>query len=153
MSFVNGFDAMTNMKTTENNAMSYSKLDSDILSFFAVVGGMRKRDETDIVKMYHAARKEDKELADKIVLYARDVRGVGLGERRIGRILLKALAYIDHAKVERNFQTFVMNGRFDDLYVLEGTPAETAMWKFLGKRFFEDCNLVEKYNAESNKTA
>lgn len=69
MSFVDRFNAMTNMKTTENGAMSYSKLDSDVLSFFAVVGGMRKRDETDILEIYHAARKEDKELADKIILY------------------------------------------------------------------------------------
>ena len=144
MSFVNGFDAMTNMKTTENGAMSYSKLDSDILSFFAVVGGMRKRDETDIVKMYHAARNEDKDLADKIVLYARDIRGVGLGERRIGRILLKTLAYIDYSKVERNFQIFVMNGRFDDLYVLEGTPAETAMWQFMKDTLLKDAKAMKE---------
>lgn len=143
MSFVDGFNAMTNMKTTENEALAYSKLDSDVLSFFAVVGGMRKRDEADIVQMYHAARKEDKELADKIVLYSRDVRGVGLGERRIGKILLKALAYIDHAKVERNFQTFVENGRFDDLYVLEGTPAETAMWQFMKDTLLKDAAAMK----------
>ena len=70
--FINGFNAMTNMKTTENGAVAYSKLDNDVLSFFAIVGGMRKRNEADIVQMYHAAREEDKELADKIVLYARD---------------------------------------------------------------------------------
>ena len=143
MSFVDGFNAMTNMKTTENGAVAYSKLDSDVLSLFAVVGGMRKRDEADIVQMYHAARKEDKELADKIVLYARDVRGAGLGERRIGKILLKALAYIDHAKVERNFQTFVMNGRFDDIYALEGTPAETAMWQFMKDTLLKDAAAMK----------
>ena len=143
MSFVDGFNAMTNMKTTENGAVAYSKLDSDVLSLFAVVGGMRKRDEADIVQMYHAARKEDKELADKIVLYARDVRGAGLGERRIGKILLKALAYIDHAKVERNFQNFVMNGRFDDLYALEGTPAETAMWQFMKDTLLKDAAAMK----------
>lgn len=145
MSFVNGFDKMASVKSTENGAYAYDSTGGGaLLDFFAVVGGMRKRDEADIVKMYHAARNEDKELADKIVLYARDVRGVGLGERRIGRILLKALAYADHAKVERNFQTFVMNGRFDDLYALEGTPAETAMWQFMKDTLLKDAKAMKE---------
>lgn len=131
MSFVDGFNAMTDMKTTENGAVAYSKLDSDVLSFFSVVGGMGKRDEKDILDMYHAARAEDKELADKIILYVSNIREGGLGERRIGRILLKALAFLNHYKVERNFQTFVTNSRFDCLYALRGTPAETAMWQFM----------------------
>lgn len=144
MSFVNGMDMMASVKSTENNALAYDTSGGGaLLDFFAVVGGMRKRDEADIVQMYHAARKEDKELADKIVLYSRDVRGVGLGERRIGKILLKALAYIDHAKVERNFQTFVENGRFDDLYVLEGTPAETAMWQFMKDTLLKDAAAMK----------
>lgn len=144
MSFVNGMDMMASVKSTENGAFSYNTSGGGaLLDFFAVVGGMRKRDEADIVQMYHAARKEDKELADKIVLYARDVRGAGLGERRIGKILLKALAYIDHAKVERNFQTFVMNGRFDDLYALEGTPAETAMWQFMKDTLLKDAAAMK----------
>lgn len=142
--FINGFDARTSMDTTENGGLCYrSSGGGALLDFFAVVGGMRKRDEADIVQMYHAARKEDKELADKIVLYARDVRGVGLGERRIGKILLKALAYIDRAKVERNFQTFVINGRFDDLYALEGTPAETAMWQFMKDTLLKDAAAMK----------
>ena len=144
MSFVNGMDMMTSVKSTENGAIAYNTSGGGaLLDFFAVVGGMRKRDEADIVQMYHAARKEDKELADKIVLYARDVRGAGLGERRIGKILLKALAQIDHAKVERNFQTFVMNGRFDDLYALEGTPAETAMWQFMKDTLLKDAAAMK----------
>lgn len=144
MSFVNGMDMMASVKSTENGALAYNSTGGGaLLDFFAVVGGMRKRDEADIVQMYHAARKEDKELADKIVLYSRDVRGVGLGERRIGKILLKALAYIDHAKVERNFQTFVENGRFDDLYVLEGTPAETAMWQFMKDTLLKDAAAMK----------
>ena len=144
MSFVDRFNAMTNMKTTENGAMAYSKLDSDVLSFFAVVGGMRKRDETDILEMYHAARKEDKELADKIILYVSNIREGGLGERRIGRILLKALAFLDHHKVERNFQTFVNNSRFDCLYALEGTPAETAMWQFMKDTLLKDAKAMKE---------
>ena len=152
MGFLNEFDKATTVKETENGALAYTTTDSRMVDFFAAIGGMRQRDEKDIIDLYTSAREEDKELADKVILYARDIRS-GLGERRIGKILLKTLANIDPRKVERNFQTFVDIGRWDDLYALVGTPCEAAMWKFLGKRFFEDCNLVEKYNAESNKTA
>lgn len=143
MSFVNGMDMMTSVKSTENGALAFSKLDSDVLSFFAIVGGMRKRPVEDILDMYHAARAEDKELADKIILYVSNIREGGLGERRIGRILLKALAFLDRHKVERNFQTFVNNSRFDCLYALEGTPAETAMWQFMKDTLLKDAAAMK----------
>ena len=99
MGFIDKFNEMTEMTRTENGGVCYNSTGNKVLDFFAMVGGMRNRSEKDIVDMYHAARLEDKELADKIVLYARDIRG-GLGERRIGRILLKAMAFIDPRKVE-----------------------------------------------------
>ena len=142
--FINGFDERTSMDTTENDGLCYrSSGGGALLDFFAIVGGMRKRDEADIVQMYHAARKEDKELADKIILYVSNIREGGLGERRIGRILLKALAFLDRYKVERNFQTFVTNSRFDCLYALEGTPAETAMWQFMKDTLLKDAAAMK----------
>lgn len=138
MSFVNGFNKMASVKSTENGAFAYNTAGSSLLDFFTIVGGMRDRDKQDIIQMYHAAREEDKELADKIVLYSRDIRGVGLGERRIGRILLKELAKLDPSKVKRNLSTFVENGRFDDLYILEGTEVEADMWQYMKDVFVKD---------------
>lgn len=144
MNFVNEFKNMANIKTTENGALAYNSLDTNLLSFFAIVGAMRNRDEKDIVDKYLAARNEDKELADKIILYTRDIRGAGLGERRVGRILLKELAKIDPAKVKRNFETFVELGRFDDLYALVDTPCEDDMWKFMAKTMVSDIIAMSK---------
>ena len=138
MNFVNEFKNMAHTKATENGAFAYDSLDTNLLSFFAIVGAMRSRSEKDIIDKYLAARDEDKELADKIILYARDIRGGGLGERRIGRILLKELAKIDPAKVKRNFETFVELGRFDDLYALIDTPCEDDMWKFMARIMMSD---------------
>jgi len=144
MSFVNGMDMMTSVKSTENGGYSYSNTGGGaLLDFFSIVGSMRKRDEKDILDMYHAARAEDKELADKIILYVSNIREGGLGERRIGRILLRALAFLDRHKVERNFQTFVNNSRFDCLYALEGTPAETAMWQFMKDTLLKDAAAMK----------
>ena len=138
MSFVDEFKNASLLKTTENGGVAYSKLDNDLLSFFAIVGAMRNRSEKDIIDMYMAARNEDKELADKIILYARDIRGGGLGERRVGRILLKELAKLDPKKVIRNFETFVEVGRFDDLYSLVDTPCENEMWEFMHRTLIAD---------------
>lgn len=143
MSFLNEFDKATTRKETENGALAYSKLDSNVLSFFAAIGGMRERDEKNIVSLYLAARNEDKELADKVILYSRDIRG-GLGERRIGKILLKTLANIDPQKVIRNFQLFVDMGRFDDLYCLEGTKVEDEMWKFMKDTILTDYSKAKE---------
>lgn len=144
MSFIDGFKNISTVKTTENGAVAYNTVGSSLLDFFAVIGGMRNRDENEIIGMYHAARFEDKELADKIVLYARDIRGNGLGERRIGRILLKELAKLDPAKVKRNFSTFVENGRFDDLYVFEGTSVESDMWQYMKDVFIKDLTSMRE---------
>lgn len=143
MSFLNEFDKATTRKETENGALAYTTTDSKILDFFAAIGGMRERDEKDIISLYLAARNEDKELADKVILYSRDIRG-GLGERRIGKILLKTLANIDPQKVIRNFQLFVDMGRFDDLYCLEGTQVEDEMWKFMKETILTDYSKAKE---------
>lgn len=143
MGFLNEFDKATTVKETENGALAYTTTDSRMVDFFAAIGGMRQRDEKDIIDLYISARKEDKELADKVILYARDIRG-GLGERRIGKILLKTLANIDPQKVIRNFQLFVDMGRFDDLYCLEGTKVEDDMWKFMKETILTDYSKAKE---------
>ena len=143
MSFLNEFDKATTRKETENGALAYTTTDSKMLDFFAAIGGMRERDEKDIISLYLAARNEDKELADKVILYSRDIRG-GLGERRIGKILLKTLANIDPQKVIRNFQLFIDMGRFDDLYCLEGTQVEDEMWKFMKETILTDYSKAKE---------
>ena len=143
--FADEMNKMADVKSTENGGYAYSSTGGGaLIDFFSIIGAMRKRDEKDILEMYYAARQEDKELADKVILYVSNIREGGLGERRIGRILLRALAFLDHHKVERNFQTFVNNSRFDCLYVLEGTPAETAMWNYMRETFLNDLKAMKE---------
>lgn len=136
--FANVFGRISDVTPTENGGKAFRTTKSSLLDLFANVGGMRQRDENDIINAYLAARAEDKELSDNLILYARNVRDAGLGERRIGRILLKKLAEIDPTKVKRNFQKIVDTGRWDDLFVLEGTPVEGHMWKFIEAQFRQD---------------
>lgn len=136
-----------NVTLTENGALTYNSTGSACLNLFARIGGLRNADEKEIVRLYLEARGEDKELADNMVLYARSIRDGGIGERRVGRILLKTLALKDPAKVRRNLDTIVNAGRWDDLYVLENTEVEKDMFAFLENQFKSD--IIDYNNGTS----
>lgn len=161
MNFIDIFDDKTKEVQTENGARAWSTTNSKVLDFFAIIGGMRERSEEDIVKLYRAARDEDKELADKVILWVGSVRN-GQGERRIRRILLKELANIDPNKVNRNLQTFVEAGRWDDLFILFDTPCEDEMITFIKNQLISDIenlkndksiSLLNKWLPSSNTSS
>lgn len=136
--FTEMFRRYADMTTTENGGTAVDNLSNPLLELFARLGGLRKTDEREIISDWKAARHYDKELADNLVLYARNIRDGGLGERRVGRILLKELAKEDPSKVSRNFQTIVDTGRWDDLFVFEGTEVESEMWQFIKEQLTSD---------------
>lgn len=136
--FADSMRAQANMTTTENGAAVYKTTKNPVLDLFARIGGLRDADANEIERLWLDARNFDKELADNMVLYARDIRNSGLGERRIGHILLRALAFVDPKKIERNFDTIVNAGRWDDLYIFIDTPVEEAMWAFIKNQFRKD---------------
>lgn len=138
MAFTDLFKIEANSTLTENGGKAFKSTGSDLLNLFATIGGKRDAKETEIEEDYLAARCEDKELADNLILWCRDIRNGGCGERRIGRVLLRSLAEIDPSKVIRNFQTIVDAGRWDDLYCFIETPVEDDMWAFIKAQFISD---------------
>ena len=139
MNFADMFKNEADKTYTENGGLAYKSTNGgDLLDLYANLGGMRRRDESDIVQAWRAARRENEELADNLILYARNIRDGGLGERRIGRILLKELAKVNPSKVKKNFQRIVDTGRWDDLFIFEGTSIESEMWLFVKNQFQKD---------------
>lgn len=137
--FVNAAKAMANQTRTENGGIAYSSTNGGaLLDIYAKIGGMRNRDASAIISDWKTARRENPTLADNLILYTRDIRNAGLGERRIGRILLKELAVINPDKVARNFETIVDAGRWDDLFIFIGTPVENQMWNFIKTQLVKD---------------
>lgn len=134
--FVNEFKA--NTTRTENGALVKSTTGSSLLNLFARIGGLRNQPESEIIRLYHSARIENPELADNLILYARDIRNGGIGERRIARILLNELVKFDKDKVKRNFDTIVECGRWDDLFSFVGTPLEKDAFAYIQAQFKED---------------
>lgn len=141
--FANVCKAMANETYTENGAIAYRSTGGGaLLDFYAKIGGMRNRDAEAIRESWRFARLENEELADNLILYARDIRNAGLGERRIGRILLKELVRLNPEKVKRNFDTIVNVGRYDDLFELLDTSIGDDVIRFVVAQLMKDIEGV-----------
>jgi len=144
--FANMLKTLSSVSSSENGAQVYNTTGTAMLDLFANIGGMRGRPDSDIISAWRAARAEDEELADNCVLYARNIRAGGLGERKIGRLLLHELALLNPEKVEKNFMKIVECGRWDDLFSLFNTPVENAMLQFIQTQL-----TIDIHNAVENK--
>lgn len=141
--FANVMGRLSNVTESENGGRKFSSTGGGkVLDFYSSIGGMRDRSDRDIIALYREARVEDPILADNCVLYVRDIRQKGLGERRIGRLLLHELATIDPDKVTRNLNKIVKAGRWDDLYCFIGTPVEPAVWELIREQLKNDVEVV-----------
>lgn len=135
--FVNAIREEANYKLTENGALALRSTMSALVDLFGEIGSLRKREDSEIESLFIKAFNEDKLLATKMAFYARDIRG-GLGERRTFRIILRFLANVHPEIAIKNIKNIPLFGRYDDLYVLVGTPAEDAMWAFIREQWEKD---------------
>lgn len=141
MSFIEDLEIGTSVTLTENGGQAISTTGDDILNLFAVLGALRSRPQ-DVVEKFNKAYRENADLATKMVFYCRDIRG-GLGERTVGRHMLRCLAEVNPEVVIKNFGNIVEFGRWDDLFVLFGTKCEEKMVKFVKNQLMEDMKLCK----------
>ena len=136
-----------NFKRTENGAVARKSTLSKVYDLFALGGAYRKRSDEDCILLFKEAYEEDKNYALKCLWYLRDIEN-GQGERRFFRVCLKWLATHDTDAVIRNLSTIVDDGfgRWDDLFVLFDTPAESAMMRLVQKQLVED---IEAYKVKN----
>ncbi len=98
---------------TANGALTRSTSGQTHLDLFAIIGSARNN-QNDVVTLFSKAYAEDKELALRIALWARDVRG-GAGERQTFRTIFKHLSENDPI-VAQNLVSHVPEfGRWDDV--------------------------------------
>ena len=113
----------SNKTFTENGAVTYSSTLSDCLDLFATVGALRRESEEEIVSRFMRAYTENKDVAMKLLFFARDIRG-GLGERRVFRTIIRWLSCNETESLRKNLHYIAEYGRFDDLMILFGTLKE-----------------------------
>ena len=138
-SLLTGIKKSQNVAYTANGAASNASTLNEVLDFFGLGAALRTRTETDVVSLFSKAFATDQLLALKTIFYIRDVRG-GQGERKTFRTVLNWLGKNHPSIVEKNLDNVTKYGRWDDLYVLEGTPAWEAALEFIFNQFNEDCN-------------
>ena len=126
-----------NKTVTENGAATHLTTESDCLDLFATIGALRHAGDSEIVTRFTRAYAENRDIAMKLLFFARDIRG-GLGERRVFKVILNRLAENEPDSVLKNIQYVAEYGRYDDLLCLMGTPCERQMLDVLKAQFDRD---------------
>lgn len=147
MSFMDDLEIETSVTLTENGGRALSTTGDKLLNLFAVLGALRSR-PTDVINKFDAAFRENADLATKMVFYGRDVRG-GLGERTVGRLMLRELALLYPEVVTANLKNIVKFGRYDDLFVFFDTSVETDMIEFIKKQLVLDYKCMKSHQQVS----
>ena len=139
---------------TENGADAKNSTDSALLDMFSTIGSMRERSEDEIIQKFELAFQEDPLGAMRCLFYARDIRGNGLGERRVFRVILPYIAEKHKSELDKNLRLVPEYGRFDDFYSLIGTSLEDRMWECMKNQLSldiinmqddEPCSLLAKW--------
>lgn len=113
MSFVN---AVRNQEARTDNGMKARKSTADnVVDLFYKIGASRGKD---ILPAFAAAYAEDRELALRIALWARDVRG-GAGERQLFKDIMAYLETVDQDAVRVLMNKAPHLGRWDDIFDLK----------------------------------
>ena len=126
-----------NNTVTENGAVTPMTTGSECLDLFATVGALRHVNDREIENRFVRAFYENRDIAMKLLFFARDIRG-GLGERRVFRVVLNWLAQNEPETVRKNLTYVAEYGRYDDLLALMDTPCEREMLSVLKAQFDAD---------------
>lgn len=126
-----------NSTVTENGALTHITTESDCLDLFATIGALRRESDSEIIDRFTLAYTENRDIAMKLLFFARDIRG-GLGERRVFKVILNWLANNEPASVCKNLVHIAEYGRFDDILTLIGTPCEKEALDVLKAQFEAD---------------
>lgn len=137
-----------NIALTENGAVTYKTTESDCLDLFATIGAIRREADTEIISRFIRAYTEDKDIALKILFFARDIRG-GLGERRVFRVIINWLAENDPTVLRKNLRLIAEYGRFDDLLSLMGTKCENDVISYIKSQLEADLAALKAENEVS----
>ncbi len=131
-----------NKTVTENGAVTHITTESDCLDLFATIGALRRESDQEIEARFIRAYTENRDIAMKLLFFARDIRG-GLGERRVFKVILNWLAKNEPMSARKNLTYVAEYGRYDDLLCLMGTPCEKEMLNVLKEQFEKDKTALE----------
>lgn len=145
--FVN---AVRNQEARTENGMKARKGTADAcVDLFFKIGASRGKN---IIPDFTAARVQNPDIAGRIALWARDVRG-GAGERKIFRDILLDLANTDSDRAFALMLKVPELGRWDDLLVLVGTQLEARAFEMIRQTLEKGDGLCAKWMPRKGEVA
>lgn len=143
-------NAVKNQKArTENGMKARANTANALTDLFFKIGAMRGKN---VIPAWTAAYVQDANLAGRIALWARDVRG-GAGERKIFRDILADLVKTDLDRARALVARVPELGRWDDLLVLIGTPLEQEAFDMIGEALNAGNGLCAKWMPRKGEEA
>jgi hypothetical protein len=142
-------DAFTNAmfsndSLTNNGAVTHSTAGMHCLDLFFIAGASRFMSEEDILKAFIRAYREDKNVALKILFWARDARG-GAGEKRFFQVIMKQLSVSEPEVYEQVAIYIPTFGYWKDIFVIEKPTEDTLNWLSIQLKENENANLLAKW--------
>lgn len=131
---------------TTNGDVAHATTWNASLDLFGAVGSLRK-DQSRVLSLFNRAYDANVDLAVRVALWARDVRG-GAGERESFRTMLKSLATGNAGKQEVAMQLVpkvAEVGRWDDMLILMDTPLKEAAVQSIAEALYAGDSLCAKW--------
>lgn len=119
---VKGMNKESNKTITQNGRRIKKSSQNALVDLFFAIGALRA-DPDRGVELFQKAVDADMDLAVRIALYARDVRG-GMGEREVFRRILRDFAQRHYDDAKKVIPLVPEVGRWDDLFALMNTPVQ-----------------------------
>lgn len=141
---------MSNRSRTTNGAAAFKSTGNNLVNFFFNVGASRSN-PAGAKSAFELAFAQDKLTATAILLWARDIRHGGAGERSVFRAIFADLITEDVALAEKVLRLIPDCGRFDDLQVAYGTPLEKLAVDIWTDAFANGNALAFKWADRSDK--
>lgn len=135
-------DAVDNqIERTENGMKARKSAASSLVDLFFKIGASRGQD---IIPSFVAALVEDEDVAVRIALWARDIRG-GSGERKLFRDVLNYLEVHNPELALRVIKKVPEVGRFDDLLVFQTETLRNAAFDMIQNALSQKDGLCAKW--------
>ena len=139
----------TNDVLTTNGMSAHSSTLNMCLDLFSSIGAMRGQDKKLVINLFVKAFDENPLTAMKILFWSRDIRG-GAGERQIFRDIIEHLAQTRADILSKNITLIPEYGRWDDMFVLFGTPVEDVALKLIADALKTGNQLCAKWCPRPN---
>ena len=143
-------EAINNQEERTTNGMKARKSTANsCVDLFYNIGASRGKN---IVPAFTSAFVENTDIALRIALWARDVRG-GAGERELFRQILTHLEKTSPVDAERIMAKVPELGRWDDLFVFESKDLKAKAFTMLGDALRQENGLAAKWTPRKGKLA